>query len=49
MSWNMSKGGFNVGLGNSRVSINTRDGGLGVKISDHLSIDLKNGGLNFTI
>lgn len=49
MAWNVSNGGFNIGLGSSRLSINTRDGSVGVKVSDHLSLNTKTGGLDFTL
>lgn len=46
--FNLSNGGFQVGLGDSKLSWNTRDGSLGVKISDHLSLNL-NGGVDFVV
>ena len=48
MKYNITKCGFDIGLGGSRLSVNTRDGKLGFGISEHLSMDTS-GKLSFRI
>lgn len=47
--FNVSRGSVSLGLGNSNMSVNLRDGSFGYRISDHLSLNMKDGGIDFTI
>ena len=49
VGFNLSKGSATLGLGNSDVFINLSDGSLVHKISDHLSLNMKDGGIDFTL
>jgi len=49
VGFNLSRGSATLGLGNSDVFINLSDGSLVHKISDHLSLNMKDGGIDFTL
>ena len=49
VGFNLSKGSASLGLGNSNVFINLSDGSLEHKISDNLSLNKKDGGIDFTL
>lgn len=48
MKYNITKGGFDFDLGESGLHVNSEDGKVGFKLSEHLSVDL-DGKVSFRI
>lgn len=49
LGFNLSRGSASLGLGDNDVFINLSDGSLEHKISDHLSLNMKDGGIDWTM